>query len=179
MHRGSRFYWDVYSNISTQGRRLSETGPIPESGFTVAQKSLTVQEAGNSVPYTGLLQSLAKHDVVSIIDQTLKDDARKYFDIEAFLQFKNTMLKVASNASTTAVVMNDDGVCTTTNGVALGTGHVKAIVDTMKERNIPTARGDDYGCITHITTLRTFKNSLESINQYTETGLSRFGSLAA
>lgn len=76
LHRGSRFYWDVYSNISTQGRRLSETGPIPESGFTVTQKSLTVQEAGNSVPYTGLLQSLAKHDVVSIIDQTLKDDAR-------------------------------------------------------------------------------------------------------
>lgn len=30
---------------------------------------------------------------------------------------------------------------------------------------------DDYGCITHPTSLRTFKNSLESIHQYTETGL--------
>lgn len=174
LHRGSRFYWDVFSNVATQGRRLSETGPIPQTGFTVSQKSLTVTEAGNSVPYTGLLQAMAKHDVVSIIDKTLKDDAKKYFDIEAFLQFKNTMLRVApqSGNSTTAITLDTNGTCSTTNNVALGTGHVKAIVDMMKERNIPTARGDDYGCITHVTTLRTFKNSLESINQYTETGLS-------
>jgi N4-gp56 family major capsid protein len=173
LHRGAQFYWDVYSNVSTQGRRLSETVPIPESGFTVSQKSLTVTEAGNSVPYTGLLTDLAKHDVVSIIDKTLKDDARKYFDIEAFLQFKNTQLRVAptSGTSTTAVTLDTAGTCTTTNNLALGTGHVKAIVDLMKERNIPPVAADDYGCITHVTTLRTFKNSLESIHQYTETGL--------
>lgn len=174
LHRGSKFYWDVYSNVSTQGRRLSETGPIPETGFTVSQKSLTVTEAGNSVPYTGLLQAMAKHDVVSIIDKTLKDDARKYFDIEAFLQFKNTKLRVAptGGSSTTAVTLDTNGTCSTTNNVALGTGHVKAIVDLMKERNIPTAKADDYGCIGHVTTFRTFKNSLETLNQYTETGLS-------
>jgi hypothetical protein len=28
-----------------------------------------------------------------------------------------------------------------TNNVALGTGHIKAIVDTMKERNIPQYGG--------------------------------------
>jgi hypothetical protein len=173
LHRGAKYYWDVYSNVSNQGRRLSETGPIPETGFTVSQKSLSVTEAGNSVPYTGLLQSLAKHDVVAIIDKTLKDDARKYFDIEAFQQFNNTKLRAAptSGTSTTAITLDVAGTCSTTNNVELGTGHVKAIVDTMKERNIPTAQGDDYGCITNVTTLRTFKNSLESINQYTETGL--------
>jgi hypothetical protein len=173
LHRGSRFYWDVYSNISTQGRRLSETTPIPQSGFTISQKSLTVTEAGNSIPYTGLLQNLAKHDIVSIIDKTLKDDARKYFDIEAFLQFKNTLLRVSptSGTSTTAVDLAVDGSADTANNVAMGTGHVKAIVDLMKERNIPPAAMDDYGCITHVTTLRTFKNSLEAIHQYTETGL--------
>lgn len=173
LHKGSKFYWDVYSDLANQGRRLSETGPIPESGFTVSQKNLTVVEAGNAVPYTGLLQALAKHEVTSIIDKTLKDDARKYFDIEAFLQFKNTLLRAAptSGNNTTAITLDTNGTCLTTNNVAMGTGHVKAIVDTMKERNIPTVKGDDYGCITHVTTLRTFKNSLESINQYTETGL--------
>lgn len=172
-HRGSAFKWDVYSNVGTQGRRLPETGPIPETGFTVAQKSLTVVEAGNSVPYTGLLESLAKHDVVAIIDKTLKDDARKYFDIEAFLQFKNTRLRVAPTGgnSTTAVTLTENGATATTNNVAMGTGHVKAIVDLMKERNIPPAQGDDYGCISHVTTLRPFKNSLESIHQYTESGI--------
>ncbi|HWW46317.1 MAG TPA: hypothetical protein VNZ94_00560 [Xanthobacteraceae bacterium] len=173
LHRGAKYYWDVYSDLGTQGRRLSETSPIPETGFTVTQKSLTVTEAGNSVPYTGLLTNLAKHDVVSIIDKTLKDDARKYFDIEAFLQFNNTPLRVApaGGTSTAAVALDTNGTCSTTNNVALGTGHIKATVDMMKERNIPPFRGDDYASISHVTTLRTFKNSLESIHQYTESGL--------
>jgi hypothetical protein len=49
LNRGDRFFWNVYSNIGTQGRRLDERQPMPESGFTVAQKSLTINEAGNSV----------------------------------------------------------------------------------------------------------------------------------
>lgn len=62
----------------------------------------------------------------------------KYFDIEAFLQFKNTALRAepASGTSTTSINLDTSGTATVTNNVALGTGHVKAIVDTMKERNI-------------------------------------------
>lgn len=173
LHAGASFVWNVYSSIGTQGRRLSETSPIPQSGFSVAQRSLTMFEAGNSVPYTGKLSDLAKHDVVSIIDKTLKEDARKYFDIESFLQFKNTKLRAAPTGGTsaTAVTIDTNGVCSTTNNLALNTGHIKAIVDAMKERNIPPYAADDYVCISHPTTYRTFKNSLESIVQYTETGL--------
>jgi len=83
LHAGASFVWNVYSNIGTQGRRLSENTPIPQSGFTVAQRSLTMFEAGNSVPYTGKLSDLAKHDVVSIIDKTLKEDARIYSDVSS------------------------------------------------------------------------------------------------
>lgn len=49
LHRGASFYWNVYSNVGTQGRRLDERNPIPETGFTVSQKSLTITEFGNSV----------------------------------------------------------------------------------------------------------------------------------
>jgi len=173
LHRGASFYWNVYSNVGTQGRRLDERSPIPETGFTVSQKSLTITEFGNSVPYTGKLADLAKQDVVTIIDKTLKDDARKCFDIEAFLQFKTTPLRVAptGGTSTTAVTLTTNSATATTNNVELGTGHVKAISDLMKERNIPAFMGDDYFCISHPTTFRTFKNSLESIKQYTEMGL--------
>ena len=117
--------------------------------------------------------SLAKHQVAAIIDKTLKDDARKYFDIEAFLQFKNTALRAepSSGTSTTAINLDTTGTATVTNNVALGTGHVKAIVDTMKERNIPPYTADDYVGVSHPTTLRNLKNSLETIHQYTETGL--------
>ena len=97
-----------------------------------------------SCPYTGKLVALAKHQVAAIIDKTLKDDARKYFDIEAYLQFKNTMLRAepSSGTSTTAINLDTTGTATATNNVALGTGHVKAIVDTMKERNIAPYTAD-------------------------------------
>ncbi len=143
LNRGDKFHWDVYSNVGTQGRRLDESAPIPETGFTVQQHSLTVFEAGNSVPYTGKLTALAKHQIAAIIDKTLKDDSRKYFDIESYLQFKLTPLRVAPTGgnSATAVTLDTNGTCSTTNNAGLDTGHVKAIVDTMKERNIPYVRG--------------------------------------
>lgn len=117
--------------------------------------------------------ALAKHQVAAIIDKTLKDDSRKYFDIESYLQFKNTALRAgpSSGTSTTAITLDTTGTSTVTNNVALGTGHVKAIVDTMKERNIPPFTADDYVSVSHPSTFRNLKNSLETIHQYTETGL--------
>jgi hypothetical protein len=173
LNRGELFNWNVYSNVGTQGRRLTENQTMPETGFTILQHSLTVYEAGNSVPYTGKLTNLAKQDVVSIIDKTLKDDARKYFDIEAYLQFKSTPLRVvpASGNSTTAIELSTNGVAAQTNAVALGTGHIKAIGDTMKMRNIAPYIADDYVTIAEVTTFRGLKNSLETLHQYTETGL--------
>lgn len=125
--------------MGLQGRRLDENAPMPETGFTIAQRSLTVYEAGNSVPYTGKLLALAKHQVSAIIEKTLRDDARKYFDIESYLQFKSTQLRAGPSGGTsaTAIALDTNGTCTTANNLALGTGHIKALVDTMKERNIP------------------------------------------
>jgi N4-gp56 family major capsid protein len=171
LNRGDKFFWDVYGNVGTQGRRLDENAPVPETGFTILQRSLTVFESGNSVPYTGKLLALAKHQVASVIDKTLKDDARKYFDIEAYLQFKSTVLRASTAASTTTITLDTNGTASQTNNVNLGTGHIKALVDTMKERNIPPYTADDYVSVSHPTTYRNLKNTLEAVHQYTETGL--------
>jgi N4-gp56 family major capsid protein len=171
--RGDKFFWDVYSDIGTQGRELDERQAIPESSFTVAQRSLTITEAGNSVPFTGKLMDLAKHDVQVIIDRTLKNDARKYFDIKAFNQFRSTVTRVVPTGgnSTTSVTVTTNSTASQTNNVALGTGHIKAISDYMKEANIPPFKDDDYMCISHPSTYRTFKNQLEGIKQYTAIGI--------
>ncbi len=179
--KGETFTWDIVSNTARQGRRLDELQPMPESNVTVTQGSLTITEWGQAIPYTGKLEALAKHKIQNIIDKALKHDARKAFDIEAFLQFKNTPLRVAptSGNSTTAVTLTTNGATATTNNVALGTGHIKAMSDTAKERNIPPYEGDAYFAISHPTTYRGMKNSLESINQYTAEGLQmiRFGEI--
>lgn len=175
LNRGEKFYWNVYGDVATQGRRLSELSPMPETAFTVSQSSLTVTELGNSVPYTGKLTALAKHDVLKIIEKGLKNDARKAFDIEAYLQFDACKLRAAptGGTSTTSVTVTENGATATTNNVAMGTGHVKAIVDNMRERNIPGFVDDDYVSIGHPTTFRPFKNELETINQYTDQGMQK------
>jgi hypothetical protein len=124
-------------------------------------------------PYTGKLETLGKHKIQNVIDKALKHDARKAFDIEAYLQFNATPLRVAptGGTSTTAVTLTTNGATATTNNVEMGTGHIKAISDTMKERNTPPFEGDAYYSITHPSTLRTFKNTLETIHQYTQEGL--------
>ncbi len=87
------------------------------------------------------------------------------------MQFNATQLRASTTTSTTSITLDTGGTASQTNNVALGTGHVKAIVDTMKERNIPPFVADDYVAVSHPTTWRNFKNSIETLHQYTETGL--------
>jgi len=87
-------------------------------------------------------------------------------------QIDTTPLRVVPTAGTAtdAVTLTTNGTATLTNNVALGKDHIKAVVDTLKERNIPAYEGDDYFCIAWPTTFRTLKNNLESISQYVESG---------
>lgn len=170
--RGQTYSWNTYSDIATGGDTLDEQQEMPASNFTIKQQSLTVTEMGNSVPYTGKLDNLSKQPVSEIIHKVLKNDAKKTIDGKAFLQFKLSPLKVqaASGSSTTAIVSVTTGSVGVTNNVAFRNTHVKAIVDLMKERNIPPYQADDYFAVGWPTTFRTLKNDLESIHQYVDQG---------
>lgn len=170
--KGDTYNWNVYSDISLQGTTLEETEKMPESKFTITQGSLTITEYGNSVPYTGKLDDLSKHPVKEVIKKVLKNDASKAFDIAAHAQFDATPLVVCptSGTSTTAVTLETSGSHSVTNNVALGKGHIKAIVDIMKERDIPTFSAGDYFALARPTTYRTMKNDLETLHQYVDAG---------
>jgi N4-gp56 family major capsid protein len=168
--KGDKFHWNVYSDVANQGSTLDENQVMPETNFTISQGTLTITEAGNSVPYTGKLDDLSEQPVKEIINKVLKNDAKKAFDILAHEQFDATPLRVSSASSTSAVTLTTNGIANDVNNVALGKDHVKAICDIMKERNIPPYSNDDYYCIAHPTTYRTFKNNLETIHQYVDSG---------
>lgn len=171
-NKGDLFHWNVYSNVANQGSTLNESEVMPETNFTITQGSLTITEMGNSVPYTGKLDDLSEHPVKEIINKVLKNDAAKAFDNAAYAEFASTLLYVAptSGTSTDAVTLTTNGATATTNNVAMGKGHVKAISDLMKERNIPTYDANNYIAIGHPSTFRNFKNELESVHQYTPQG---------
>ncbi len=146
---------------------------MPETQFTITQGTTTLKEYGNSVAFSGKLEDLAKFSVRDVIMRTLKNDATKVLDAAAHEQFNRTLLRVVptGGTSTSAITLTTNGTATATNSVAFNNNHAKAIVDTMKERNITPYSGDDYYAIARPTTLRTFKNNLETIHQYTDRGL--------
>jgi N4-gp56 family major capsid protein len=168
--KGDTFTWDVVSNVATQGGSLTETNTMPETNFTITQGTLTITEYGNSVPYSGKLEDLGKFSVKDTVMKALKNDATKVMDAAAHQQFNRTLLRVVGTSSTT-ISLSTNGTATGTNSQAFNTNHAKLIVDTMKERNIPAYSGDDYYALAWPTTFRTLKNSLETLHQYTEKGL--------
>jgi len=172
LHRGDTFHWNVFSDVATQGTTLTETSTIPETSFTISQGTMTITEAGNSVPYTGKLDDLSEQPVREVVRKVLKNDAKKAFDNLASAQFDAAKLRVVPTAgtSTTALTLTTNGVCAVNNNIALGKEHVKLIVDTMKERNIPAYTGDDYYAIAWPSTWRALKNDLEGIKQYIDQG---------
>ncbi len=133
---------------------------------------MTITEMGNSVPFTGKLEALSEHNVKEIINSVMKEDAKEAFDAATHGQFNLTPLRVVPTAGTAtdAVTLTTNGTATLTNNVALGKDHVKAIVDLMKERNIPVYQGNDYAALARPTALRALKNDLESIHQYVQPG---------
>jgi N4-gp56 family major capsid protein len=171
--KGDTFHWNVYGDVATQGTSLVETTVMPETNFTITQGTLTIDEFGNSVPYTSKLDDLSEHPVKEVIHKVLKHDAKKAFDLEAHAQFDATPLRVTpeGGTSTTALDLATNGTAAGTNtGIELSKEFVKVIVDTMKERNIPAYAADDYAALAHPTTFRYLKNELESIHQYVDRG---------
>lgn len=170
--KGDIFTWDVFSDVATAGGIIQETNTMPETNFTITQGTLTVTEAGNSVPYSGKLDNLSKFPVQELIQKVLKNDAVKTFDRLAWAQFNQTALRVipTGGTDTAALTLTTNGTVTGTNSIAYNNAHAKALTDLMKERNIPAYLGDDYYTLAWPTTLRTFKNNLETIHQYSDTG---------
>lgn len=170
--KGDIFTWDVFSDVAQAGGVLAETNTMPETNFTIVQGTLTVTEAGNSVPYSGKLDNLSKFPVMELIQKVLKNDAVKTFDRLAWGQFNQTPLRAipVGGTDTAAIVLFTGGTVVGTNSVAYSNAHAKSVVDLMKERNIPAYLGDDYYALAWPTTLRGFKNNLETIHQYSDTG---------
>jgi N4-gp56 family major capsid protein len=162
----------VFSDVATAGAALLETNTTPETNFTITQGTLTITEYANSVPYSGKLDNLSKFPVMELVQKVLKNDAVKTLDRAAWSQFNQTPLRFipTGGTSTSAVTLYTNGTVTGTNSIAYNNAHAKAVVDLMKERNIPAYLGDDYYALSWPTTLRTFKNSLETIHQYSDTG---------
>ena len=169
---GQTFTWDTVPMMARGDRSLTETNTIPQSGHTILQGTLTMNERGFSVPYTEVLESLSMLNVRQPIMKVLKYDAMCDLDCLAHAEFNKTPLRVVSTTSAdTAFTITTNSSATATNTTLLSKINVRAVVDGMKSRNIPYYTSDSYYCISRPAAYRVLKNDIESIHIYTESGL--------
>jgi N4-gp56 family major capsid protein len=166
---GATFNWNIYSDVQQPGSTLVENQVMPETNFVITQNSLTITEYGNSVPFTKKLDDLSEQPVTEIIHKVLKNDARKVLDLAAYNQFNASPYRIWGT-STSTIVVNTNGTVSGTSSGPLTNTLVKVIADYMAEQNVPTFDGVNYMAIFRPTPLRSFKNNLEGINQYTPEG---------
>jgi N4-gp56 family major capsid protein len=173
LHHGQTVTWNVYSKLDGTATTLAETTAMPETNFRVTQGTATVLEWGRAVPFTSLVDYFAKHSVNEVTRNVLARDCRETLDRAAFAEFNKTALRYVGTATAAAGVLTTNGTATATNSSALNKYHVRAIVDTMKERNIPAYSGDDYMAIGRPTGYRVLRNELETVSQYVESGYAK------
>lgn len=171
---GQTFTWDVVPMMSRGNRALTETATIPQGNHTVLQGTLTMSERGYSVPYSQLLENLSQFSVRNPIMKALKYDAMCDLDCLVHAEFNKTPLRYVSTGTADvggASSLTTNSTATLTNSAGISSTNVKAIVDVMKGRNIPFYTDNDYYAIARPAGLRNLKNNLETLHQYTETGL--------
>ena len=166
---GDTFNWNIYSDVVNAGGALVENQTMPETNFTITQASVKITEYGNSVPFTKKLDDLSEQPVTEIIHKVLKNDARKVLDTAAYNQFNATPVRITPNSSGTLLTVVTNGTVTAT-GTGLTNTSAKAVADYLAEQNVPTFDGVNYIAVFRPTPLRGFKNTLETINQYTPEG---------
>lgn len=173
--KGENFNWNIFGDLENDGGELKETEAFGETNFDIAQATLKVTEYGISVPFTKKLDDLSKQPAQEVIKKNLKRSAAKVLDKAAHAQFADTLLKVCPTGgnSATSVTFTENGTAAAKNDAALSLDHVKEIIDEMKERDIPGYENDDYFAIGRPRTFRPFKNELEKVYQYTESGMRR------
>lgn len=125
-----------------------------------------------SVPYTGKYDDLSEHPVREIIQKTLKNNAARTLDLVAEAQFDATILRLTST-SATAATLTETGTASGNHTHVMSLDHIKVISDTMQERNIPTFDGENYCSTMRPTTMRPFRDELETIHQHTPQGWQR------
>lgn len=165
--KGQTVYWDQIAQLSTGGGKLTETATVPSDSYKVVQKSGTISEYGNGIPWTEKLQTLADFDVNDIHLRLLRNDYNKVLDSACATQFKAGQL-YAVCTTTSSTVFTTNGAATATASCSMSDKNVRDIVDYMVKKNIPKyGNGVDYMAIVSVNSKRGLYDYLEAKMQYT------------
>lgn len=175
--KGDTLDFDKITNIQQAGGVISELQRIPESKFLIKRGQLTLSEYGNSIPYTGKVDTLSEFSVSNPVTTALRNDMAKVMDIAvADVMTGGDICYIPT--SLTAGTWDVDGTPSTTATVNLNLAHIREIVDALKTgafgantaNPVPPYDGENYVCIASVKALRGIKNDpdFEEIKKYAD-----------
>jgi len=160
--RGESIDFDKVSMAETQGGQIGEFQDIPETKFSIVKDSLSVTEWGNSIPWTGKLETLSEFNPSAPVQKVILNDQKKVLDEALAAQMTTNDIKyIATGAATQA--WDVDGTASTTATTQFNFFHLKEMVDAAKKgifgagntgRIIPPMSDGNYVLILSVTAAR-------------------------
>lgn len=158
-HKGDIVLFNAISNVVIGGGPISELSKMPEDSFVISRGQLTVQEYGNSVPFTGKLDALSEFEVDSIIMKVLRNDMARVLDGAVGTAFQTAALKAVPTGTAIAPTTVFETTLATTATRDAQTADIKNIIDEMKSVYfIQPFDGENYMCVCSVGFARTIKD---------------------
>lgn len=129
--RGESIDFDKVSMAETQGGQIGEFQDIPETKFSIVKGTLSVTEWGNSIPWTGKLETLSEFNPNQPVQKVILNDQKKVLDEAVAEQLTGGDIKYVGISATTQN-WDVDGSPTGT-GTAFNFFHLKEMVDAAKK----------------------------------------------
>lgn len=168
---GQSVNWLKSSNVSSYGGSLVETNTMHEADQTLSWGTLSVNEYGNSIPFTYKVETLSEFELIDILKGGLLDDAAKCIDGLVERKFNSCALRYVG-LSTTTYELTTNGTASAVNTSVLNSYHVRKMRLELEKRNVPTWN-DSYAMICSIEALESLEGAIEGVYQYTESGQKR------
>jgi hypothetical protein len=125
---GETIDFDKISMAQTQGGQIGEFQDIPETKFVITKDSLQVTEWGNSIPWTGKLETLSEFNPSQPVQKAILNDQKKVLDEAVATALKTTDVIYEPTSSSTQA-WNVDGVAGAAGVGQFNFFHLKEMVD--------------------------------------------------
>ncbi len=130
--RGESIDFDKVSMAETQGGQIGEFQDIPETKFSIVKDTLTVTEWGNSIPWTGKLETLSEFNPSQPVQKVILNDEKKVLDEAVADQLTGNDIKYIATGATSQA-WDVDGTPSTTATTQFNFFHLKEMVDAAKK----------------------------------------------
>lgn len=126
--RGETIDFDKVSMAATQGGQIGEFQDIPETKFSIVKDHLQVTEWGNSIPWTGKLETLSEFNPSQPVQKAILNDEKKVLDEAVATELKTTDI-IYEPTSESTQAWNVDGVAGAVGSGQFNMFHLKEMVD--------------------------------------------------